>query len=129
VRRVVNALESSPPDSRPWLRRRATLVAAVAVSLALGADAGYQVYAARVSHRNAVAVVKVNRLTKAQCSTTRLFYDLFNALVADTTPHFGSPPDGPPTPGARSRLIARLYVAERLAAAPLRAQGCKLDVP
>lgn len=130
------APEPSRPDARPWWRRRAGWLLAAAALLALGIDAGYQVYAARISHQNAVAVAqtkknaaKLTRLTKAQCGSQRLFFDVFNALVEDSSPRFGSPSDGPPIPGARAKLIGRLYAAERLAASPLRKQGCKIAVP
>lgn len=129
------APEPHRPDARPWWRRRAGWLLAAAALLALGADAGYQVYAARIQHRNAVAVTqtqrnaaKITRLTKAQCANTQLLYDFFNALAEDSSPHFGSPP-GRVVPGARQRLIGKLYSSERLASAPLRRQGCAIKVP
>lgn len=117
------------------------VIAGVLIGLAL--LAGYQVWAYRQSGRNAKAVKvakqadrKATRavtttkgLSKAACGNARLFYRLFNALVEDTTPAFGSPPDGPPIPGAREKLIGELYAAERRAAAPLRKQGCTIKVP
>lgn len=128
-------MSESEARPRPWIRRRAGWLLAAAALVALGADAGYQVYAARIAHRNAAAVVtskrnaaKIGRLTKAQCGTTQLFYDLFNALAEDSSPHFGSPP-GRIVPGARVRLIEQLYNAERQSAAPLRKQGCQIRVP
>jgi hypothetical protein len=110
------------------------VVAAVIVGLAV--LIGYQVWVQRQTHRTATAVkvakradAKATTLTKVQCANTRLFYRLFNALAEDSSPAFGSPPDGPIVPGARARLIGQLYAAERVASAPLRRQGCTIKVP
>lgn len=118
--------------ARLLLDRR--VVAVVVVGLAM--LVGYQVYVQRQTKKvdQTAAVVKhlapkVARLTKVQCANTRLFYDLFNALAEDSSPHFGSPPDGPIIPGARRRLIEKLYASERATVKPLRKQGCRIDVP
>lgn len=120
---------SAPPHRRTWLRRHVVLVVAIVAVLALGADVGYQVYAARIQHRNAVVATKVERLSASACSSTQFLYDILNALVDDSSPHFGSPPDGPIVPGARVKLIGRLYSAERGTVPRLRKQGCKVTVP
>lgn len=121
---------------RSWARRHVWIIAATLAILALSLDAGYQVYASRIAGQNAATAAavekiapKVTTLTKVQCANTRLFYEVFNALVEDSSPSFGSPRDGPPSPGARRRLIDRLYASEREAAKPLRAQGCKVSTP
>lgn len=125
-------------EARRLLDRR--VIAAVLVGLAL--LLGYQVYAYQQQHRNAAAVITarvaarkadratvvIKRLTKVQCANTRLFYDLFNALAEDSGPHFGSPP-GRIVPGARERLIDKLYEAERAQAPTLHKQGCHVTVP
>lgn len=128
-------MSPSPAHWSWWRRHVAALVALVAM-LALVADGGYQVYASRIAHRTATAVTqvkklapKVERLTAAQCGQTQFLYDFLNALAEDTSPSFGSPPDGAIVPGARSELIARLHAAEHASAAPLRKQGCKLRTP
>lgn len=121
---------------RSWLRRHDGLVIGAIALVAFAMLAGYNVYAARVSHRNAVAVTqvkklapKVTRLTKGQCGQTRFLYAFLNALAEDSSPAFGSPPDGPPIPGARDRLIGRLYDVERASLPRLKAQGCKVPAP
>lgn len=133
----------STPRQRAWLRRHGWVVAAACMALALGIDGGYQVYAARISHRNADAVAtskrnaaklaatvrKVSKLSKAQCSQTQLLFDVFNALAEDASPRFGSPPDGPIQPGARRALIGRLTVSERATAKALKGQGCRITTP
>jgi hypothetical protein len=113
-------------DKRVW----------VLVAVGLAILTGYQVYALRLVHRNAhtaeqvrVLRPKVARLTKVQCANTRLYYELLNALAQDSTSSFGSPPDGKPIPGARHRLIERLYAAERSQLPILRRQGCKVSLP
>lgn len=118
-----------------WARRHAMLLVACAALGALAIDGGYQIYAARIAHRNAVAVTlthktaaKVNRIAPAVCAQTRLLFTVFNALVEDTGPSFGSPPDGPIVPGARAKLIGRLSAYEAATSATLRKQGCKVDV-
>lgn len=112
-----------------WLRRHVALVVAAAALLALGADAGYQVYASRLQHRNAVAVAKVEQLSKSQCGQTRFLYAFLNALAEDSSARFGSPRGGPIVPGARAALIGQLYGAERASRPRLRAQGCIVPEP
>lgn len=121
---------------RSWVRRHDGLVIGAIALLAYALLAGYNVYAARVSHRNAVAVTqvkrlapKVVRLTKAQCGQTVFLYAFLNALAEDSSPAFGSPPDGTIVPGARARLIAQLYAAETATRPALKAQGCRIVVP
>jgi hypothetical protein len=129
------------PTWRARLRRRARariadkrVWALVAVGLAI--LIGYQVYVARLVHRNAQTAAavkhlkpKVARLSRVACANTRLYYELLNALAQDTTQSFGSPPDGEVVPGARAQLIHRLYAAERAQLPALRKQGCKITVP
>lgn len=115
--------------NRSWLRRHDTLAIAAVLVLVLAGVAGYNLWAARIAHRNDVVARQVQHLTKAACAQTRLFYDVFNALVIDSSPAFGSPPDGPPIAGHRAKLIGRLFDAERAAAAPLRSQGCNIATP
>lgn len=122
-----------------WIERARLLldrrvVAVVLVGLAV--LVGYQVYAQRQAHKvdHTAAVVKqiaprVIRLTRVQCTNSQLFYDFFNALAEDSSPRFGSPPDGPIIPGARRKMIERLYDAERVVVKPLRKQGCRIAVP
>lgn len=127
-------IDAPPPKS--WLRRHGWLLIAAAALIALALDAGYQVYAARVSDRNAKAVAtvkviapKVTRLTAGQCGQTRFLYAFLNALALDSSPQFGSPPDGPPIPGARDKLIGELFKVERASLPRLRKQGCKVEAP
>lgn len=114
------------------------VIATVLVGLAI--LVGYQVYAYRQTHRNAHAVVVakkalttarksasgLKRLSKSQCGSTVLLYDLLNALMDDTSPRFGSPPDGPVIPGARAKLIGQVHAAEQASFKALRKQGCKI---
>jgi hypothetical protein len=116
-------------SAAPWWRRRAGWLIAAAVLIAVGAEAGYQVYVARIQHRNDVTATKVERLTKAQCGQTQLLYDFLNALAEDSSPSFGSPPEGPIVPGARARLIGRLHAAEHASTGRLRRQGCTVQTP
>lgn len=119
----------------PWKfirRNHDKLGLAVLVGLVL-LLAGYQVYAWQVQHRNArVAVVatstaaKVQKLSQGQCNQTVLLYQLLNALMEDTSPAFGSPPDGPPVRGARQTLINRVHSAERTSIQALEKQGCHI---
>lgn len=118
-----------PPELLPWWRKHIALGVAIIAVLALLADVGYQIYAARLQHRNATTATKVARLSKAQCGSDAFIFAFFNALALDTSPGFGSPQGGPITPGARARLINELYAAERAAAGPLRSQGCRIIVP
>lgn len=120
---------------RSWLRRHDGLVIGSIALVAFAMLAGYQVYAARISHRNADAVTqvkklapRVTRLTKGQCGQTRFLYAFLNALAEDSSPQFGSP-HGAPVPGARARLIGRLYAAERASLPRLKAQGCVITAP
>lgn len=133
----------STPRQRAWLRRHGWIVAALCMALALGIDGGYQIYAARISSRNARAAEttkrnaktiaataeKVTKLSKAACAQTQLLFDVFNALAVDSSPRFGSPPDGPILPGARTALIGRLTVSERTTAKALKGQGCRITTP
>lgn len=110
------------------------------VLLGLALLTGYQVYAYRASHRNAHAGVvaktaaktsqknatKLRQLTKAQCAQTGLLYTLLNALMDDSSPRFGSPPDGPIVPGARAKLIQQVHTAEGASNSALREQGCHI---
>lgn len=130
------SVDLEPAHRRTFVRRHAVLLVAIAALVTLGIDAGYQVYAARISHQNAAAVAttkrnaaKIARLSKAQCSQTQLLFDVFNALAADSSPRFGSPPDGPILPGARAALIGRLTVSERATAKALAPQGCRIATP
>lgn len=117
---------------RAWLAlfdRR--VLAAVIVLLAV--LVGYQVYAYRQQHRVASAVTtskrtaaKLKKLTAAQCGQTVLLYTLLNALMDDSSPHFGSPVGAPTIPGARTKLIAQVLSVERVSTAALRKQGCKI---
>lgn len=121
---------------RSWaLRHRDSLIIAALV-VALGMLGGYNLWAARVSNRNAATAVKANRtaatvgkLTKGQCGQTRFLYGFLNALAEDSSPSFGSPPDGPIVPGARARLIGQLYAAERASLPRLAQQGCRVTAP
>lgn len=107
-----------------WARRHPAVVVAALALLALAIDAGYQVYAARIQSRNADTATKVAQVSAGQCGTTKLLYVILNALAADSSPRFGSPPDGPVIPGARALLIGQLTAAERASVAGLRRQGC-----
>lgn len=109
---------------RTWVRRRAGWLLAAAALLALGLDAGYQVYAARISSRNEATASKVAQMSTAACGSTKLLYVIFNALAEDASPRFGSPPDGPIVPGARARLIGQLHASERASVPQLQRQGC-----
>jgi hypothetical protein len=117
------------PAHWSWWRRHDSLLIGVALVVLLAALTGYNVWAAGVAHRNAATATKVERLSAGACANQKLFYSVFNALVEDTSPHFGSPPAGPIIPGAREKLIGRLYDAERAAAPALRRQGCKVATP
>lgn len=127
---------SPSPRHWSWWRRHADHLVIAGLVVAMAMITGYNVWAKRVTDRNnhtaAVAqstAKKVTRLTAGQCASTRFTFDLFNALAEDSSLHFGSPRDGPIVPGARDGLLRKLYVAERKAAAPLRKQGCRIDVP
>jgi hypothetical protein len=111
---------------RGWYLDRRVLAAVLVAVLCIG---GYQVYAQRQAGKVAKVTTTVEHMTDAQCSTARLFYAVFNALVEDSTPRFGSPPDGPIIPGARLALIQRLYNSERATIPGLRRQGCKVPMP
>jgi aminopeptidase-like protein len=112
-----------------WWRRHRDALILTGLGLLLAMSGGYNIYAARISHRNDVVASKVARLTAAQCGETQFLYDFLNALAADTGPHFGSPSDGPPVPGARTKLIGKLHGIERATAPGLRHQGCRVSVP
>ena len=51
--------------------------------------------------------------------------------MEDTSPSFGSPPDGPIIRGAREALIESVHDAENASLAGLRKQGCEVpnDLP
>lgn len=121
---------------RSWARRHLNLLITLALALALGMLGGYNLWAARVSSRNAATAVKANRtantvskLTKGQCGQTRFLYGFLNALAEDSSARFGSPPDGPPVPGARAKVIGQLYAIERASLPHLAEQGCKVTAP
>lgn len=110
------------------------LIAGILVGLAI--LVGYQVYAYRQQHRVAHVVqvaaktaAKVQKLSKAQCGQTVLLYTLLNALMEDTSPRFGSPPDGPVIAGARAQLIQEVRTAEENSYKALRKQGCRINTP
>lgn len=117
---------------RAWLSRfdrRVLVIVAVGLAVLIG----YQVYAYRQQHRVAVAVstskstaTKLRRLTAAQCGQTVLLYTLLNALMDDSSPHFGSPAGRAAIPGRRAKLIAQVRAAEKASTAELRRQGCRI---
>lgn len=110
----------------PWtfVKRHQNRLGVVVLLGLLVLLSGYQVYAWRVQHRNATTAEKVETLSEGQCDTTILLYRLLNALMDDTSPSFGSPPDGPIIPGARTALIESVRNAENASLAGLRKQGC-----
>lgn len=117
------------PRHWSWWRRHEGLLIGLAVCVLLAGLAGYNLWLAGVTKRNDATATKVSRLTAGQCAQTRLLYALLNALAADTSPAFGSPPGRPPVPGARARLIGQLYAAERASTERLAAQGCHVTAP
>jgi hypothetical protein len=116
------------PAHWSWWRRHDTLLIGAVLVVLLACLAGYNVWVARVTHRNEVTATKVERLTKSQCGETQFLYDFLNALADDTGPGFGSPA-GRVIPGARAKLIGRLHDAERASVPRLKAQGCTVRTP
>lgn len=109
-----------------WCHDHIGWTVAIGVLIGVLAIGSYQFAVYNTAQANKTARSKVTQLTKGACGTDKFTFQLFNNLVLDSTPHFGSPQNGPIVPGARTEAINNLFHLQRQAAAGLKKQGCDL---